>query len=59
VRALEEHLYGDGVTAIEWAERLPPDMRDGARLRFDVDENDGRTVTLVSDDQRLTAAARM
>src|SRR3979411_1510761 len=33
--SLEEHLYGDGVTAVEWAERLPEQLYEGAtRLRF-------------------------
>ena len=30
--SLEEHLFGDGVTAVEWAERLPAELRDGATL---------------------------
>src|SRR5436309_964718 len=30
--SLEEHLYGDGVTAVAWAERLPERLRDGATL---------------------------
>src|SRR3981081_3791163 len=30
--SLEEHLYGDGVTAVEWAERLPDKLRDGATV---------------------------
>src|ERR1700738_5187696 len=25
--SLEEHLFGDGVTAVEWAERLPAALR--------------------------------
>src|SRR6267143_4953591 len=37
--SLEEHLYGDGVTAVEWAERLPEQLRDGATvLRFELRE---------------------
>src|SRR5438445_7799321 len=37
VEALEEHMYADGVTAVEWAERLPTDLRDGAAgLRLSV-----------------------
>jgi tRNA threonylcarbamoyladenosine biosynthesis protein TsaE len=54
---LEEHLFGAGVAAVEWAERLPPDLRDGALVRFAVEPDDGRTVTLVSDEERLAAAA--
>src|ERR1051326_3977709 len=37
---LEEHLYGDGVSAVEWAERLPAELRDGAtqvRIQLDGD----------------------
>src|SRR3981081_2866396 len=37
--SLEEHLYGDGVTAVEWAERLPDQLRDGATgVRFETHE---------------------
>ncbi len=39
LEGLEEHLFGDGVTAVEWAERLPPDLRQGATLlTFAVDD---------------------
>jgi tRNA threonylcarbamoyladenosine biosynthesis protein TsaE len=56
-QSLEEHLYGDGVAAVEWAERLPDNLRDGATvLRFAVREP-GRVVTLDSSESRLTAAA--
>jgi tRNA threonylcarbamoyladenosine biosynthesis protein TsaE len=55
--SLEEHLYGDGVTAVEWAERLPDQLRDGATLvRFELNEP-GRRVALVSPEERLRAAA--
>src|ERR1700704_1226141 len=41
--SLEEHLYGDGVTAVEWAERLPAELRGGATLvRFEMREPDRR-----------------
>src|SRR5436305_15284285 len=30
LESLEEHLFGDGVSAVEWAERLPDDLRQGA-----------------------------
>jgi tRNA threonylcarbamoyladenosine biosynthesis protein TsaE len=54
---LEEDLYGDGVTAVEWAERLPDELRtDGARLHFAVKDR-GRTVTVLSDEPRITQAA--
>ncbi len=55
--SLEEHLYGDGVTAVEWAERLPNQLRDGATLvRFELNEP-GRRVALSSPEERLRAAA--
>jgi tRNA threonylcarbamoyladenosine biosynthesis protein TsaE len=55
--SLEEHLYGDGVTAVEWAERLPAELRDGATLlRFEMHEP-ARRVTVNSAEERLTAAA--
>jgi tRNA threonylcarbamoyladenosine biosynthesis protein TsaE len=54
---LEEHLYGDGVTAVEWAERLPDKLRgDGAVLRFELDEP-GRQVLLDTPEHRLRVAA--
>ena len=56
--SLEEHLYGDGVTAVEWAERLPAKLRDGATiLRIELDEP-ARRVTLETSEARLCAAAR-
>src|SRR5437870_2763098 len=55
--SLEEHLYGDGVTAVEWAERLPDDLRQGATLlHFELCEP-GRRVALVSPEERLRSAA--
>jgi tRNA threonylcarbamoyladenosine biosynthesis protein TsaE len=55
--SLEEHLYGDGVTAVEWAERLPEQLRDGATLlRFELSEP-GRRIALVSPEERLRSAA--
>jgi tRNA threonylcarbamoyladenosine biosynthesis protein TsaE len=55
---LEEHLYGDGVAAVEWAERLPLELAaDGALLRFEVEPDDVRTVTISSKDERIARAA--
>src|SRR5204863_4213662 len=43
LESLEEHLFGDGVTAVEWAERLPDDLRQSAALlRFAVDDGTRR-----------------
>jgi tRNA threonylcarbamoyladenosine biosynthesis protein TsaE len=54
--ALEEHLYGDGVTAVEWADRLPDALRDDATLlRFTVD-GDSRRIELTTDAERLAKA---
>jgi tRNA threonylcarbamoyladenosine biosynthesis protein TsaE len=56
--SLAEDLFGDGVAAVEWAERLPLDLRDGGHvLRFDVLE-DARDVHLDTTDERLRVAAR-
>jgi tRNA threonylcarbamoyladenosine biosynthesis protein TsaE len=58
LESLEEHLYGEGVAAVEWAERLPNDMRDGSTtLRIEV-EGDARRVELTTAEERLEAAAR-
>ena len=55
--SLEEHLYGDGVTAVEWAEKLPVHLREGATLlRIDLC-GPGRRVALVSPEERLRSAA--
>lgn len=57
--SLEEHLYGDGVAAVEWAERLPDELREGANLlRFHI-EGDRRRVELIAADDRLESAARL
>lgn len=56
--ALEEHLFGEGVTAVEWAERLPAELRDGAtRLRFFV-EGQTRRIELNGEDRFQLAAQR-
>lgn len=59
LESLEEHLFGDGVTAVEWAERLPADLRDGAtaRLRFSSEAGDARRVELTTCEGRLRRAA--
>ena len=55
---LEEHLYSDAVTAVEWAERLPPALREGAiHLRFQLD-GDVRVVELVTTEERFIDAVK-
>jgi tRNA threonylcarbamoyladenosine biosynthesis protein TsaE len=54
---LEEDLYGDGVAAVEWAERLPAELSSGASvLRFRV-EDGARLVELATPEHRLAEAA--
>ena len=59
-QSLEEHLYGEGVTAVEWAERLPVELRDGGTLlRFELDANDAeRTLEVTTTEERLASALR-
>src|SRR5260221_4661299 len=55
--SLEEHLYGDGVTAVEWAERLPDQLPDAATLlRFELNES-RRRIALASPEERLRSGA--
>lgn len=54
--SLEEHLFGDGVAAVEWAERLPSWLRDGGTvLRFELSA-DSRRVELTTPEARLRVA---
>jgi tRNA threonylcarbamoyladenosine biosynthesis protein TsaE len=57
--SLEEHLFGDGVTAVEWAERLPRELREGATLlRFAPDDEDrARRVEITSAREAIRRAA--
>jgi tRNA threonylcarbamoyladenosine biosynthesis protein TsaE len=58
LEGLEEDLYGEGVTAVEWAERLPATLRDSANvLRFEL-QGEGRRVELTTAAERLELAAR-
>jgi len=57
LESLEEHLYGDGVTAVEWAERLPHELRNGATLLRFSEHGDGRRVEITGCDDRILAAA--
>jgi tRNA threonylcarbamoyladenosine biosynthesis protein TsaE len=55
LQALDEHE--EGVLAIEWAERLPPELRaDGVQVRIDLEEGDRRVVALRGTEPRLTDA---
>jgi tRNA threonylcarbamoyladenosine biosynthesis protein TsaE len=58
-QSLEEHLYGDGVAAVEWAERLPDHLRAGGTwLHFELDEQtDARTIELTTSEERLATVA--
>jgi tRNA threonylcarbamoyladenosine biosynthesis protein TsaE len=57
--SLEEHLYGDGVTAVEWAERLPEPLRDGATVvRFELGDDQTRRVDFESPSERFATAAQ-
>ena len=56
LEGLEEHLYGDGVTAVEWADRLPPGVPEQAtRVRIELD-GDARTVHVESDQAHMIGA---
>lgn len=58
LESLEEHMDDDGVTAVEWAERLPNEVRDGATwIRFQVLKN-GRRIELETSQSRLAKAAQ-
>jgi tRNA threonylcarbamoyladenosine biosynthesis protein TsaE len=59
LESLEEHLFGDGVTAIEWADRLPDGLRQDATLLHFEEHELGRRVTLCTLQERLATAARL
>ncbi len=54
---VEEYLYGGGVTAVEWADRMA-DLLPDARLDIEMraTEDGGRELTLRSQNDRLRAA---
>jgi tRNA threonylcarbamoyladenosine biosynthesis protein TsaE len=56
--SLEEHLYGDGVSAVEWAERLPPALRDRSIVLRLSEQGEGRQVEITTCDVRIVTAAR-
>jgi tRNA threonylcarbamoyladenosine biosynthesis protein TsaE len=44
---LSEHLYGESVVAVEWADRLPPQAAaDRLEIRFEIGTGDLRTLQL-------------
>ena len=54
---LEEHLFGDGVAAVEWPMLLPPYVWEGATvLRFEPVGERGRRVELEHPSPRIAAA---
>jgi tRNA threonylcarbamoyladenosine biosynthesis protein TsaE len=56
LESLEEHLYADGVSAVEWAERLPRDaVEHPTRISIELDD-DGRRVHVESDQPRILDA---
>jgi tRNA threonylcarbamoyladenosine biosynthesis protein TsaE len=57
LQELEEDLFGEGVTAVEWAERLPAELRDGATLvRFELDGEHARLLSIDPANERVHAA---
>jgi tRNA threonylcarbamoyladenosine biosynthesis protein TsaE len=58
LEGLEEDLFDGGVSAVEWPELLPPDVRDGSTVvRFEV-VDDARVITVFSPEARLRDALR-
>jgi tRNA threonylcarbamoyladenosine biosynthesis protein TsaE len=57
VQELEEDLFGEGVTAVEWAERLPAELRDDAiLLHFEFEADGTRLVTIEASGHRIIDA---
>jgi tRNA threonylcarbamoyladenosine biosynthesis protein TsaE len=57
---LIEILNGDGVAAVEWAERLPADLtRDRLEIRFEVEEGDRRAMCLVASGQEASRLVKI
>jgi tRNA threonylcarbamoyladenosine biosynthesis protein TsaE len=53
---LNELLHGDGVAAVEWAERLPSEaVADRMEIRFEIGEGDRRTLQLLAYGQAATS----
>ncbi len=57
LQELEEDLFGDGVAAVEWAERLPPELAEGATMvQIDHQPDGGRRLTLSTSHDRIAQA---
>jgi tRNA threonylcarbamoyladenosine biosynthesis protein TsaE len=57
LQELEEHLFGEGVSAVEWAERLPVHIRHAATLLRIQPDGELRHVALTTSDKRLLGPA--
>jgi tRNA threonylcarbamoyladenosine biosynthesis protein TsaE len=54
LESLEEHLFGEGVSAVEWSERLPDELcHGGIHIRFSFAHDGGRRVEVTTCDERL------
>lgn len=59
LQEMEEHLFGDGVAAVEWPALLPTALRRGATgIQLSVEGAELRRVVIRTDLPRLRAAAR-
>ncbi|MBV9171820.1 MAG: tRNA (adenosine(37)-N6)-threonylcarbamoyltransferase complex ATPase subunit type 1 TsaE [Chloroflexi bacterium] len=61
VESLEEDLYADGVSAVEWAEHLPARLReDSTLIRFEIDHDNesARSLTLITTQAHLRDAVK-
>jgi tRNA threonylcarbamoyladenosine biosynthesis protein TsaE len=53
---LDELLHGDGVAAVEWADRLPSEAAaDRLEIRFEIGEDDHRTLKFLAYGQAATS----
>lgn len=54
----DEYLYGDGVTVIEWADRIENLTPCGLYLRLEYDGEEGRTATVTAKGDRYEELLR-